>query len=256
MQVRLDREGAVATLTLDRPDKLNAMAEPMWDALHGHLATIAADEEIRAVILTGAGRAFCSGGDVAGMAKSDIVSGRARSRRRHRTILALYNLEKPVIAAVRGAVYGIGNALALACDLIVASDTTKFSMAFKKVGIVPDGGAIFFLTQNLGIARAKDLVYTARVVPAAEALTLGLVVRVVPDDKLESAARALAAEMAESATYALALAKKMFHSMYVPTLEQLMEMETLASGAVRLTHDHKEGVDAFKEKRPPKFLGK
>jgi len=256
MQVRLDREGAVATLTLDRPDKLNAMAEPMWDALHGHLATIAADEEIRAVILTGAGRAFCSGGDVAGMAKSDIVSGRARSRRRHRTILALYNLEKPVIAAVRGAVYGIGNALALACDLIVASDTTKFSMAFKKVGIVPDGGAIFFLTQNLGIARAKDLVYTARVVPAGEALTLGLVVRVVPDDKLESAARALAAEMAESATYALALAKKMFHSMYVPTLEQLMEMETLASGAVRLTHDHKEGVDAFKEKRPPKFLGK
>src|SRR3970040_2374184 len=145
MQVRLDREGAVATLTLDRPDKLNAMAEPMWDALHGHLATIAADEEIRAVILTGAGRAFCSGGDVAGMAKSDIVSGRARSRRRHRTILALYNLEKPVIAAVRGAVYGIGNALALACDLIVASDTTKFSMAFKKVGVVSDGGAIFFM---------------------------------------------------------------------------------------------------------------
>ncbi len=256
MNVGLEKDGAIAILTLDRPERLNAMADPMWNALHGHLETIAADEEIRAVILTGAGRAFCSGGDVTGMAKSDIVSGRARSQRRHRTILALYNLEKPVIAAVRGAVYGIGNALALACDLIVASDTTKFSMAFKKVGVVPDGGAIFFLTQNLGIARAKDLVYTARVVPAAEALTLGLVVRVVPDDKLESAARALAAEMAESATYALALAKKMFHSMYVPTLEQLMEMETLASGAVRLTHDHKEGVDAFKEKRPPKFLGK
>jgi len=256
MEVRLDREGAVATLTLDRPDKLNAMADPMWDALHGHLETIAADEGIRAVILTGAGRAFCSGGDVTGMAQSDIVSGRARSQRRHRTVLALYNLEKPVIAAVRGAVYGIGNALALACDLIVASETAKFSMAFKKVGLVPDGGAIFFLTQNLGIARAKDLVYTARAVPAAEALGLGLVARVVADDRLETEARALAAEMAESATYALALAKKMFHSMYVPTLEQLMELETLASGAVRLTHDHKEGVDAFKEKRPPKFLGK
>ena len=256
MEVRLDREGAVATLTLDRPDKLNAMADPMWDALHGHLETIAADEGIRAVILTGAGRAFCSGGDVTGMAQSDIVSGRARSQRRHRTVLALYNLEKPVIAAVRGAVYGIGNALALACDLIVASETAKFSMAFKKVGLVPDGGAIFFLTQNLGIARAKDLVYTARAVPAAEALGLGLVARVVADDRLETEARALAAEMAESATYALALAKKMFHSMYVPTLEQLMELETLASGAVRLTHDHKEGVDAFKEKRPPKFQGK
>lgn len=256
MEVRLDTKGAVATLTLDRPDRLNAMADPMWEALHGHLATIAADDAIRAVILTGAGRAFCAGGDVTGMAKTDIVSGRARSQRRHRAVLALYNLEKPVIAAVRGAVYGIGNALALACDIVVASETTKFSMAFKKVGVVPDGGAIFFLTQNLGVARAKELVYTARAVPAAEALALGLVARVVPDDRLESEARALATDMAESATYALALAKKMFHSMYVPTLEQLLEMETLASGAVRLTHDHQEGVAAFKEKRPPRFLGK
>jgi 2-(1,2-epoxy-1,2-dihydrophenyl)acetyl-CoA isomerase len=256
MNVRLEKDGALAILTLDRPDRLNAMADPMWDALHDHLVAIAADDAIRAVILTGAGRAFCSGGDVTGMAKSDIVSGRARSQRRHRTVLALYGLEKPVIAAVRGAVYGIGNALALACDIVLASDTTKFSMAFKKVGVVPDGGAIFFLTQNLGIARAKELVYTARVVPAAEALALGLIARVVADNKLEIEARALATELAESATYALALAKKMFHSMYVPTLEQLMELETLASGAARLTHDHQEGVAAFKEKRPPKFLGK
>ena len=256
MNVRFAKEGSVAVLTLDRPDRLNAMADPMWDALYEHLGAIAADEEIRAVILTGAGRAFCSGGDVTGMAKSDIVSGRKRSQKRHRTVQALYSLEKPVIAAARGAVYGIGNALALACDLIVASDTVKFSMAFKKVGVVPDGGVAFFLTQHLGLARAKDLVYTARVVPADEAQRLGLVVRVVPDDRLEAEARALAQELAESATYALALAKKMFHSMYVPTLEQLMEMETLASGAARLTHDHKEGVDAFKEKRPPKFQGR
>ncbi len=256
MNVRFEKEGAIAVLTLDRPDRLNAMADPMWDALYGHLGKIAADDEVRAVILTGAGRAFCSGGDVTGMAKSDIVSGRVRSKTRHRTVQALHTLEKPVIAAVRGPVYGIGNALALACDLIVASDTTKFSMAFKRVGVVPDGGAIFFLTQYLGIARAKDLVYTARVVPAHEARELGLVMRVVPDDKLEAEARALALEMAESATYALALAKKMFQSMYVPSLEQLLEMEALASGVARLTHDHQEGVAAFKEKRTPKFLGK
>ena len=256
MNVRLETLGAIAVLTLDRPERLNAMADPMWDALYAHLGTVAADDAIRAVILTGEGRAFCSGGDVTGMAKSDIISGRARSKRRHRTVQALHTLEKPMIAAVRGPVYGIGNALALACDLVVASDTAKFSMAFKKVGVVPDGGAIFFLTQYLGIARAKDLVYTARVVPADEALELGLVMRVVPDDKLEGEARALAQEMAESATYALALANKMFQSMYVPTLEQLLEMEILATGAVRLTHDHKEGVAAFKEKRPPKFLGK
>lgn len=256
MNVRFEKEGPVGILTLDRPDRLNAMADPMWHALYEHLGKIAIDDDVRAVILTGAGRGFCSGGDVTGMAKTDIVSGRARSKSRHRTIQALHTLEKPVIAAVRGPVYGIGNALALACDLVVASDTAKFSMAFKKVGVVPDGGAIFFLTQYLGIARAKDLVYTARVVPADEARQLGLVMRVVPDDKLESEARALAEDMAGSATYALALAKKMFQSMYVPSLEQLLEMEALASGVARLTHDHKEGVAAFKEKRPPKFLGK
>jgi 2-(1,2-epoxy-1,2-dihydrophenyl)acetyl-CoA isomerase len=256
MNVKYEKDGAIATLTLDRPERLNAMADPMWDALHEHLEKIAADDAIRAVILTGAGRAFCSGGDVTGMAKADVVSGRTRSQRRHRAVLALYNLDKPVIAAVRGAIYGIGNALALACDLVLASETAKFSMAFKRVGVVPDGGAVFFLTQRLGIARAKDLVYTARAVAADEALALGLATRVVPDSKLDAEARALAQELAESATYALALAKKMFHSMYVPTLEQLLEMETLASGLARLTHDHQEGVAAFKEKRPPKFQGR
>jgi 2-(1,2-epoxy-1,2-dihydrophenyl)acetyl-CoA isomerase len=256
MNVRLDQEGAVATLTLDRPDKLNAMADPMWDALYAHLGTIAQDESVRAVILTGAGRAFCSGGDVGGMARSDIVSGRARSQRRHRAISALHHMEKPVIAAVRGAVYGIGNALALACDLVIASETARFSMVFKKVGLVPDGGAIFFLTRQLGIARAKELVYTARPVAASEALEIGLVTRILRDEALETEARAVALELAQSATYALALAKKMFHAMAVPTREMLLEMETLASGLTRLTHDHKEGVAAFKEKRPPRFLGR
>ncbi len=256
MNVTLEKLGPIAVLTLDRPDKLNAMADPMWDALYAHLGTIAQDDSVRAVILTGAGRAFCSGGDVGGMARSDIVSGRARSQRRHRAISALYQLEKPVIAAVRGAVYGIGNALALACDLVIASDTARFSMVFKKVGLVPDGGAIFFLTRQLGIARAKELVYTARPVSAAEALEIGLVTRIVRDEALETDARAAALELAQSATYALALAKKMFHAMAVPTLETLLEMETLASGLTRLTHDHKEGVAAFKEKRPPRFLGR
>lgn len=256
MNVRFEKDSAIATLTLDRPDRLNAMGDPMWQALHDHLATIAVDDTIRAVILTGEGRAFCSGGDVTGMAKTDIASGRARSQSRHRAVISLYNLDKPVIAAVRGAVYGIGTALALACDLVIASDTTKFSMAFKKVGVVPDGGAIFFLAQRLGIARAKDLVYTARAVAADEALALGLATLVVPDDKLESEARALAQEIAGSATFALTMAKKMLHSMYTPSLEQLLEMETLASGLARLSHDHQEGVAAFKEKRPPKFLGK
>jgi 2-(1,2-epoxy-1,2-dihydrophenyl)acetyl-CoA isomerase len=185
-----------------------------------------------------------------------VVTGRKRSQQHKRTVVNLYNVEKPVIAAVRGPAAGIGFSLALASDLIIASESAYFLAAFKKVGIPPDGGAVFFLTQHLGIARAKEIAYTARKVPAQEALEMGLVMKVVPDDRLEAESQAVAQELASSATYALRLAKRMFHSMYVPTLEMLLEMENLAVCGARLTHDHKEGVAAFKEKRPPKFLGR
>jgi 2-(1,2-epoxy-1,2-dihydrophenyl)acetyl-CoA isomerase len=256
MTVKLETRDGIATVTLDRPEKLNALSDEMYDKLYQYCNELAADAATRAVILTGAGRAFSAGGDITNMAKSDIVSGRARSHHRHRVILALANLEKPVIAAVRGPCYGIANGLALACDIIIASETARFSMAFKRVGVVPDGGTIFFLTQYLGIAKAKELVYTARQFGAQEAQDMGIVARVVPDANLEQDARALARELAASATYALALAKKMFQSMYVPTLEMLLDTEKLASGIVRLTHDHKEGVQAFLEKRPPQFEGR
>jgi 2-(1,2-epoxy-1,2-dihydrophenyl)acetyl-CoA isomerase len=256
MTVRIAKQNGVATLTLDRPEKHNAMSDEMWNALDAHLADVAADEKVRAVILTGAGRAFSSGGDVAIMGKADTIASRTRAKSRHRVITALYNLEKPVIAAARGPVYGVGISLALACDLIIASETARFSLAFKNVGLVPDGGAIFFLTQYLGIGRAKELVYTARPLSAHEAHAMGLVMQVVPDERLEAEAAALAGEMAQSATYALALAKKMFQSMAAPTLETLLETEALALGIARLSDDHEEGVRAFREKRPAKFIGR
>ena len=256
MTIRLEKDGMTAILTLDRPEKLNALTDEMYEQLYDYVRELAADDQVRAVILTGAGRAFCAGGDVGGMATSDIVSGRTRSQSRHRVLLALYNLEKTVIAAVRGPVYGIAAAFVLACDLIVASETTKFSMAFKRVGMVPDAGVVFFLTQYLGLARAKEMVYTARPVSAQEAFDVGLVSRLVPDDKLESESRALAKEMAESAIYAMALTKKMFQGTAVSTLEMALETEALSATLARLTHDHKEAVSAFKEKRPPQFLGR
>lgn len=256
MTVTLEKKDGIATVTLNRPEKLNALSDEMYDQLYQYWNELAVDDSTRAVVLTGAGRAFSAGGDIGNMAKTDIVSGRKRSHTRHRMILALQNLEKPVVAAIRGPCYGIANGLALASDIIVAADTAKFSMAFKRVGVVPDGGTIFFLTQYLGIARAKELVYTARQFGAQEAKELGIVARVVADADLEKESQALARELAGSATYALALAKKMFQSMYAPTLEMLLDMEKLASGVVRLTHDHKEGVQAFLEKRPPKFQGK
>ena len=256
MSILIEQRDGIATVTLNRPEKLNALDEAMYSQLTDGFSALAADDAVRAVIVTGAGRGFCSGSDVGGMLQSDIVSGRARLQRRHRMIRNLVEIEKPVIAAVRGPVAGIGFSLALACDLIVAAESAKFSQVFKKIGLVPDGGAIYFLTQRLGIARAKELVYTARMLPAQEALEWGLVNRVVPDDQLEQSALALAAELAGSATYALAIAKKMFQSMYVPTLEALLELESLSQGTARLTDDHREGVMAFREKRKARFTGK
>ncbi len=256
MSLQISTSDGIATVQLNRPDKLNALSAGMYHELADTFAELNTDDAVRVVVLSGAGRAFCAGGDVGTMGGYDVVSGRKRSKSHQRMILNLHHLEKPVIAAVRGPAAGIGASLALACDLIVASETAYLLMAFKNVGIPPDGGAIYFLTQHLGIARAKDIVYSARKLPAAEARDLGLIMKVVPDDALETEVLILAREIADSATYALTLAKRMFQYMYVPTLEQLLELEVLAIGGARMTHDHVEGAAAFREKRKPQFTGK
>ncbi len=255
-QVEVKNEGGVAIVTLNRPEKLNAMTDEMYNGITGLFTQFRTDDKVRAVIITGAGRAFCSGSDVTTMVNSDLAAGRARMQTRHAMINAMVNLEKPVIAAVRGVAVGIGFSIAMACDLIVAADNAKFSQIFKKIGLVPDGGSIFFLVQRLGIARAKELVYTARMLPAEEAREWGLINRVVPDAELESNALALAQELAGSATFALALAKKMFQSMYKPNLEEQLEQENLCQQIAKLTGDHVEGVTAFKEKRAAVFKGR
>ena len=256
MSIQVTKQNGIATVMLNRPDKLNALSAEMHHELADQFEALGKDGEVRAVVLTGAGRAFCAGGDIGSMGGYDVVAGRKRSRGHHRAIINLHNLEKPVIAAIRGPAAGVGASLTLACDLIIASETAYLLMAFKNVGIPPDGGAIYFLTQYLGVARAKELVYTARKLPAQEAREMGIVMKVVPDAQLEAEANALAQELATSATYALSLAKKLFQSMYTPTLEQLLEMEILAVCGARLTHDHKEGIAAFKEKRKPRFEGR
>lgn len=257
MSIKFTKQDGIATVLLDRPDKLNALSAEMYHDLAHQFEALDADDDVRAVILTGTGRAFCAGGDVGSMGGvRDVAAGRKRSQSHQQMIIKLHRLEKPVIAAVRGPAAGIGFSLALACDLIVASETAYFLAAFKNVGIPPDGGAVFLLTQHLGIARAKEIAYTARRVPAREAREMGFVMKVVPDERLEPEAQGLAADLASSATFALRLAKKMFHSMYVPTLEMLLEMENLAIGGARLTQDHAEGIAAFKEKRKPRFTGR
>jgi 2-(1,2-epoxy-1,2-dihydrophenyl)acetyl-CoA isomerase len=256
MNVKLETTDRVATVTLDRAEKMNALSEDMYVELTRVFAELQTDDNVRAVIVTGAGKAFCSGSDVGGMHNVDMISARERMKRRHRMIQNLVNLEKPVIAAVNGACVGIGFSIALACDLIIAAESARFSQIFKKIGLVPDGGSIFFLVQHLGIARAKELVYTARMLPASEAHEWGFVTKVVPDVELLTEAQSLAQELADSATYALGLAKKMFQSMYTPSLEALLETEIMSSTIARLTEDHKEGITAFAEKRKPTFKGR
>jgi 2-(1,2-epoxy-1,2-dihydrophenyl)acetyl-CoA isomerase len=247
------RDGAIATVTLNRPDRLNALTDAMRDRISELFCDIAQDDGIRAIILNAAGRGFCASGDVTNMGNFTAVSGRHRLKSAHRMILAIANIEKPVIAAVRGPVAGIGWSMALACDMIVASETAVFSQVFRNVGLVPDGGAIYFLSQVLGVLKAKELVYTARRMTADEAKQFGLVTRLVADDKLDETSLELAREIAAGPTFAFGIAKKMFKSMCTPTLETALDAEAWAQGLALMTEDHGEGARAFKEKRKPVF---
>lgn len=247
---------AVAVITLNRPEKMNALTPELRELLGTHFDTAARDPAVRAVLLTAAGKAFCASGDVSRMGDFTAASGRELLKLAHRMVRNLANIEKPVVAGVRGAVAGIGWSMALACDAVIASDTARFAQVFRHVGVVPDGGAVYFLTQHLGIQRAKELVYSGRRVDAREACAMGLVNKVVPDAELDAAAFEYARELAAGPTFALGVAKKMFKLMYQPDLETLLDAEAWAQGLALLTDDHKEGVSAFFEKRKAEFKGK
>ncbi len=256
MTVRLEKEGGIARVVLARPDRLNALNKEMKDLLIQYFQDLATDHSVRAVVLMAEGRAFCAGSDVSTMSGFDPLAGRERLKHAHQFIRNIATLEKPVIAAVRGATVGIGWSLALGCDIILASETAKFGQVFKKIGLAPDGGAVFFLAQYVGVLRAKELVMSARMVGAEEALKLGLVTEAVPDDKLEARAMEWARDLAESATFALGMGKRMFHGAYEPSLETYLELESHVQNLVLQSGDHKEGVSAFLEKRTPKFVGR
>lgn len=255
MHIESLREGPVATVRLNRPEALNALSEPMKDEMGALFAELARDTSVRAVVLCAAGPAFCASGDVTTMGNFTVTSALDRLKRAHRMIINLAAIEKPVIAAVQGAVAGIGWSMAMACDQILATENAYFSQVFKNVGLAPDGGAIYFLTQNLGVLRAKELVLSGRRLSAREALELGLVSRVVPDGLQERQAMVLAHELAHGPTLAFGFGKKMFKQTITPTLETFLDAEAWAQGNALLTDDHREGVRAFLEKRKPAFKG-
>jgi 2-(1,2-epoxy-1,2-dihydrophenyl)acetyl-CoA isomerase len=254
----LERAGAVATITLNRPEARNALDLVMRRELASALDEIEADDGARVVVLTGAGGHFCAGGDVKTMRakRHSAAEGRARVESLNSMVLRLVNFPKPTIAMVDGYAVGAGSNLALCCDLIVASDRAKFGEVFPKIGLVPDGGGTWLLSRVIGLARAKELIFTADIIDAAEAARIGLVNRVVPAAELQAATRALAEKIAGGPPAVLRMAKHMVNRAATSDLAGALDVEAFSQGIAISSEDHQEGLAAFFEKRPPKFTGR
>ncbi|HET9083901.1 MAG TPA: enoyl-CoA hydratase-related protein [Candidatus Limnocylindrales bacterium] len=254
--LRVEVDGAVATLTLDRPEALNALTVPVKVALREAFESLAADRDVRAVILTGAGRAFSAGQDLAEREQPDAAPLEVEVRERYNPIIrAIRSMGQPVIAAVNGVAAGAGASLAFACDLRICAEEARFVLAFGRIGLVPDTGATWFLPRIVGRAKATELALAGDQVDATEALRLGLVSRVVPGDRLLDEARALAERIAEGAPLATALTKEALERSATITLDEALEGEAKLQGIAGASRDHAEGLAAFREKRPPRFTG-
>jgi len=256
-KILFKKEGSIVTITFNDPEKLNPMGTQMAENIRSGLEECSRDEEIRAIILTGAGRAFSAGGDLREIRKNvPPLVFRDGIALVFKVVSTIADLEKPVIAAVNGPAVGVAFNMALACDIIVASEDASFSEIFVRIGLIPDGGAHFLLPRIIGLAKARELIYTGKIISAKEAETLGLVNQVVPSDKLTSAALEWANRLANSPTRAIGMAKKLLNRSFQTGLAEMIEMETEIQTLLRETEDHKEGIAAFFEKRPPSFKGK
>jgi len=254
--LRFEIADGVATLTLDRPDALNALTIPLKDELLAALRRAESEAAIRAIVLTGAGRAFCAGQDL----RERLVPGAPpldeEIRERYNPIvLAMRRLAKPIVGAINGVAAGAGASLAFACDLRIAAEGASFLLAFGRIGLTPDSGATWLLPRLIGAARATDLALLGEALSAADAHRIGLVTSVVPGDALPTQAHALAARLAGMAPRALALTKRLLESSWTATLEEQLAIEAELQGIAGSTADHAEGIAAFLEKRPPRFTG-
>jgi 2-(1,2-epoxy-1,2-dihydrophenyl)acetyl-CoA isomerase len=254
-EVELGRDAAVLTITLNRPDVLNAINRAVHEQLRAALKE-ARDPEVRAVIVTGAGRGFCVGQDLTELREAPGgIAGRLRGFY-HPNLLALRALEKPVIAAVNGAAAGAGLSLACACDMRIAADSASFVPAFINIGLIPDTGGSYFVTQLLGYARAFEWLTSGRKLTAAEAHGWGLVSEVVQDERLAARAGEIAAELAAMPTRGIGMTKRLLDRAASQRLEEQLEFEAQLQAAATQSEDFAEGVAAFLEKREPRFLGR
>jgi 2-(1,2-epoxy-1,2-dihydrophenyl)acetyl-CoA isomerase len=248
----------VAHITLNRPDAANSINLEMGkDLMHAALRCDE-DPEIRAVLISGAGKIFSGGGDLkAFTAKGDQLPYHIKeiTTYLHAAMSRLTRMDAPVVSAVHGAVAGAGMSIAIACDIVVAAETTRFMVAYTRAGLVPDGSSTYFLPRIVGLKRALELTLTNRMFSAQEALQWGLVTRVVPDNELIEKARAIAVQLAAGPTRAYGISKRLLHSGWTETLETQMENESQAIANSARTADAREGITAFLEKRPPKYKG-
>ena len=254
MSIDVNVADKVAVVTIDRPEKKNAltleMREQLWTAFEG----LAERDEVRAVILTGAGGAFCAGMDVGEMS-GGVDYALLKMRRLHRIARSIANLKKPTIAAVDGVCVGAGWSFALACDFVVASEAASFAQSFRNIGLAPDAGAVWLLRRQLGTMRVKELVYSGRRLGAKEALDLGLVLELTGQENLMARARELAVSLSDAPTQALAMAKRQFDAASALSFDQFLELEFAMQPVMLETEDHREGVAALRERRSPDFQG-
>lgn len=253
--IDLQVDAGIATLTLNRPDKRNAMSDAMRTEFIDALERVTADKAIRALVLTGAGKGFCAGGDIAGMEKRMNApagevgfNGWHRQQRVHHTQMLLHTLPKPVIAAVNGAASGLGADTALACDFIIASEWASFTWSYIHRGIIPDGGGMYFLPRRVGLSTAKELIFTGRKVEVDEALSLGIVDRKAPADQLLANAQAWARELSQGSATALALSKTILNQTFELPAQQVFAQGSQAQGICYTSTEHRESVMAFLNK--------
>jgi 2-(1,2-epoxy-1,2-dihydrophenyl)acetyl-CoA isomerase len=249
----VERHEGIATLTLNRAQSKNAISSEMFVALREAVQGIRADRGIRAVVLRGAGADFCSGGDVRGMGQPTAQQGRDGMDDLHSWVSTLIDLDRPVIAAVDGVCYGAGFSLVLAADFVLATGRARFCMPFMKVGLVPDCGAFYTLPRVVGMARAKELVFTAREVDAEQALGMGAVLEIVEPHALHRRAQQIAASLANASPITFGLTKRALNQSLSLDLRAMLELESAAQGIALSTDFHHRAVQRFRDRQAPLF---
>ena len=254
--IEVKQENGIALVSLNRPEVRNALVPELMLELLDFFGKLKTSEEIKVIILTGKGSSFCAGGNIKGFKQTSAVEARKRMIQSQQLITSIFELEQPVIAAVNGAAAGAGLSLALACDLIIASEKAKFASSFTKIGLVPDLGAAYFLPKLVGAHIAKQIMFSGEPINAVQAKSLGIVNEIYNEDELLAEAYKWAEKLSHAAGVAVGLTKRLINSSHNMSFKEFLEQEALSQALAFQTEDLQEGVKAFFEKRPPIFTGK